>query len=63
MPPKQQFNSTPPIVIRDVFSKGIIMEDVVDEFYMPSGAANWAINGHGDRIGAFTVRSGLTIVP
>ena len=57
-----QNNQTEPIVIRDIGSKGIIMEGVVDEFFMPSGAVNWTINGHFDRIGAFTVRNGLTII-
>ena len=58
----QAYNLTPPIVIRDIGSKGIIQEGVVDEFFMPVGAVNWAVNGHFDRIGAFTVRSGLTIL-
>ena len=53
---------TLPIVIRDIMSKGIIMQDVVDEWFMPSGAVNWCINMHGDRIGAATVRNGLTII-
>src|SRR3990167_6202560 len=62
MPVNTQYNPTPPTVIRDIGSKGVIMEQVVDEFFMPSGAVNWAINGHFDRIGAFTIRNGLTIL-
>lgn len=53
---------TPPISIRDLGSKGVIMDDVVDEFLMPSSAVNWSINGNFDRIGSFSVRSGLTLL-
>jgi len=52
----------PPIIIRQIGSQGLILEDVVDEFLMPSGAVNWAINGHFDRIGSFSVRNGLTLL-
>lgn len=58
----QQINLTPPISVRNLGSSGMIMEGVVDEFLVPSGAVNWSINGHFDRIGSFTVRSGLTLL-
>ena len=51
-----------PIVIRNIGSSGIILEDIVDESLMPVGAVNWAINMHFDRIGGATVRNGYTIL-
>lgn len=51
---------TEPIVIRNIGSSGVILDGVVDEFLMPTGAVSWAINGHFDRIGAFTTRLGIT---
>ena len=38
------------------------MDNVVNESLMPESAVSWAINMHFDRIGAATVREGVTIV-
>lgn len=38
------------------------MENVVDESLMPVGAVNWAKNLHFDRIGATSVRDGITLL-
>lgn len=51
---------TEPIIIRNIGSSGVILDAVVDEFLMPTGAVSWAVNGHFDRIGAFTTRLGIT---
>lgn len=56
----QTVNLTPPVVIRQLGTNGVITEDVVDEFMLPAGAVSWARNGHFDKIGSFTVREGIT---
>lgn len=50
------------IVVRNIGSNGVIMEGVVDDFLMPEGAVNWSINCHFDKIGAVTVRDGITLL-
>lgn len=58
----QNNNPTPPISLRNMGSGGIIMEGVVDEFLVPASSVNWAVNVHFDKIGAVTVRDGVTIL-
>lgn len=57
-----QTNNNEPISIRDLGSRGVIMEGAVDEFLMPSGALSYAINVHFDRIGSPTLRPGITLI-
>jgi hypothetical protein len=55
-------NNQQPILIGNLGSSGVIMEGVVSDSLMPEGAISWAINVHFDRIGAATVRDGITII-
>ena len=53
---------TTPISIRNIGQHGLITDTVIDESLMPTGAVSWAVNVHFDRIGAATVRTGITII-
>lgn len=55
-------NNTLPISIRQLGTSGVIMDGVVDEVLMPTGAVSWSLNMHFDKIGAATVRPGLTLL-
>lgn len=58
----EEQNPIAPISIRNIGSSGVILDGVVDESLMPNGAVSLSINGHFDRIGAFTTRLGVTII-
>lgn len=51
-----------PIAIRNIGSNGILMDGVVDEYLVPAGAVSYAVNVHFDKIGAVTVRKGMTAI-
>ncbi len=57
MPP----NQPQPISLRNIGSNGVIMPGVIDEALMPSGAVSDVLNMHFDKIGAATLRKGVTI--
>lgn len=51
-----------PVSVRNIGTSGVIMDNVVDEILMPTGAVSWAINLHFDRIGSASTRNGVTII-
>lgn len=51
-----------PVSIRNIGTSGVIMDNVVDEILMPTGAVSWVINLHFDRIGSASTRNGVTII-
>ena len=55
---QQEQNNTP--IIKRVFSNGMISETVVDEYIVPQGTVSLSINGHFDKLGAWTTRPGTT---
>lgn len=58
MPPNQ---GPQPISLRNIGSNGVIMPGVVDEALLPAGAVSDVLNMHFDKIGAATLRKGVTL--